>query len=271
MKQSAALPDRGVGHNGHFVLLAPRQQVEFNSPMFGVVEHLVDRAGVPSTHMEQFLHVIHVEVRDAPGPNLALLQQAVEGRNCIPKGKPSRPVKKVEVDRFHPETFQARLARLHCSLQRSVRWKNLAHQMHAFAQPVYRFSYQDLRAPAAVHLGIIDHRHPQLNSTPERSDLRCARGSGIANVPGPLSKLRYPAPANFKCLHNAPNVLPLMFKSKNAVILSDRTLSAAKRQGVEGPAFRTLLEWAQTLNKCNELLRHNNNSLHHNSAPACLH
>src|ERR1019366_9751743 len=171
--------------------------------MLGVVEHLVDRAGVPSRHMKQLLHVIHVEVRDAPGPNLALLQQALEGRNCIPKRKPPRPVKEVEVDRLHPETFQARLARLRSSLQRSVRWKHLADQLHAFAQPVYRFSYQDLRASAAVHLGSIDHRHPQLNSAPERSNLRCARGSGIANVPGPLSKLRYLAAANIESLHNS--------------------------------------------------------------------
>ena len=66
--------------------------------MLGIVEHLVRRASVSSRNGEELLHVVHIEVGNAPGANLALRDQLLESFNRVPKRISASPVQQIEVD-----------------------------------------------------------------------------------------------------------------------------------------------------------------------------
>ncbi len=105
-QQPPALPDRRVGHHRHRPLAAPRQQVELDAARLEVVQHLVGEAA-----RRQRLHLVHVEIRHAPAPDLARLAQPLERLRRLLDRRAARPVQQIQVDALDPEPPQAARAR----------------------------------------------------------------------------------------------------------------------------------------------------------------
>src|SRR6266566_7032906 len=56
-----------IGHHRHAVLLAPWQQVMFNTAVADVVRDLISGAAIALWNMEEAFQVADLEVRHAPG------------------------------------------------------------------------------------------------------------------------------------------------------------------------------------------------------------
>src|SRR5690349_2042085 len=66
----ARAAERRISHHRHLVLLAPWQQVTFNSARADVVLDLVSRTAIATRNAKELLHVPDTEVGDPPGVDL---------------------------------------------------------------------------------------------------------------------------------------------------------------------------------------------------------
>src|SRR4030095_935342 len=71
LKQAAAVTNWRVGHYRHLIVSAPLQKTGFNLPVFQIVENLISGAVPAVFNRPEFLHVIDIEIRDAPAFDLA--------------------------------------------------------------------------------------------------------------------------------------------------------------------------------------------------------
>src|SRR6266513_4402210 len=83
LEQSAPVTNRRVSHYWNLILLAPLQKTGFNLPVFQIVENLIGGAVPAVFNRPEFLHVIDIEIRDAPAFDLANGPKFLERLDCF--------------------------------------------------------------------------------------------------------------------------------------------------------------------------------------------
>ena len=89
--KQVALLDRAVGHHRHPALAEPGQQVVLRAAAGEVVEDLVGRTARP-TGGDQLLHVVGIQVADAPVPDLARGTQTLHRLHRLAERHRAAPV-----------------------------------------------------------------------------------------------------------------------------------------------------------------------------------
>ena len=172
-------------------LAAFRQQVVIDAATCKVVEHLVGlhRAAAGT---EEFLHVVHVEVADAPSGSCPALQR-LEGREGLGKRHVAAPVQQIEIDMVGAEPPQT------CSQARIV------PERDAFWGRTLLTRNTSSRRPAIASPPLPRHRPPHTSRRyrsascrdrcqPERRDLFGAAPAILAHLPGALARTGTLAP-----------------------------------------------------------------------------
>jgi len=190
-QQPPALSHRRIGHHRNPPFRLPRQQVELDAAMLGAVQHLVHRAAATIGHAQQLAHVRRVEVGDAPGADLALVLQLLEGRDGLGQGRAATPVQQIEVDMIGAQPLQAaRAGRRHAGARGVVRI-HLADHEGPVALAGDRLRHHLLGAAVAVHLGGVDQRHAQVEAEAQRGGLVLGAALALTHPPGALADGRY--------------------------------------------------------------------------------
>ena len=90
--QPPRLRQRAVGHHRNFPLLQKRQEVILHAAAAQMVQHLIGGAGPAAGHRQQLLHVLRVQIADAPRPNQPLPLQFLHTFHRFGKGHAAPPV-----------------------------------------------------------------------------------------------------------------------------------------------------------------------------------
>jgi len=157
-----------VAHDGHLVLHAPGKDLRLDVPRAQVVQHLVARDAPRAGDGQGLLQVVHVEVAQAPAPDLPLPDQLLERGEGVLQRVLSRPVQEVAVQVVRPQPPQARLAGLHRAATAGVVGHHLGDEEHLVAAAGDRAPDQRLRLAAPVQLGGVDVGHPGVEPDLER-------------------------------------------------------------------------------------------------------
>ncbi len=97
MGDQPALLDRAVGHDRHPVTRKPRYQVVFRATPGKVVEDLVGLTACAAAR-DEFLHVVGVEIADAPAQDLARRDQPLHGLDRLGERNIAAPVQEIQVE-----------------------------------------------------------------------------------------------------------------------------------------------------------------------------
>ncbi|MCY1507879.1 hypothetical protein D9M68_421680 [compost metagenome] len=190
MAEQPAFVERRIGHDRDATLLTPGQKVEFDAAAREVVEHLVDRDVLSVRHRKQFLHVVDVEIRHAPGADLAGLFQRLEGGDGFGEWIAAAPVQEIEVDMVDTEMLQAAFAGGFGAVPAGIRRQHLADDEGLVAVPAHRFADDALRGAIAVHLRCVDQRHAEIEAKLQALHLIGSARRGVAHAPRALPEDR---------------------------------------------------------------------------------
>src|SRR5450432_340124 len=75
--------ERRIGDDRDAVPLAPRDQRVFDGPLLQMIKYLIAGDAALTGYIKQFVEVVHVEIADAPGADLAGANQFVERRDRL--------------------------------------------------------------------------------------------------------------------------------------------------------------------------------------------
>ena len=198
------LRERAVGHECHVVVAHPGQEVVLDSARAGVVEHLVHLAVASLGNAPEFLHVVRVEVRDAPGADLALLHELLHAADGLAQGHAAAPVEQVEVEVVAAEGLERVVAGVEDVGLAGVVGQHLRDEVELVAverlgvrgveqMPRQRVADEPLAAPVAIHLGRVDERHAVRDARAQGQRLGVVRVTMVAHVPRALAERGYDA------------------------------------------------------------------------------
>src|SRR5439155_27100801 len=105
-----ALIDWAIRHRRDAARAQPGQQVELGAALAQRVVDLVGGATRATRYRTQFLHVVGVEISDAPMSDAALALQRLERVDRVGERVGAAPVQQIEVDVIELEALQASLA-----------------------------------------------------------------------------------------------------------------------------------------------------------------
>src|ERR1700722_4822921 len=191
MAQQPALFDRRIGHDRHAALPGPRQQIVLDATAGEVVEHLIGRDRVAATKLDELLHVVDVEIADAPAADLAGGDQRLERVDSFLERDIAAPVQEIEVDLVDAETPETAFAGRNGASPRCMVRQHLADQEQPVATPTDRLPDQFLAATVRIHLRRIDQRHPEIDAEAQRRDLVRSPPRIFPHVPSPLPERGY--------------------------------------------------------------------------------
>src|SRR5271170_3470861 len=186
MAQQPALFDRRIGHDRQAALPGPGQQVVLDPAAGGVVEHLIGRGRVAATKIGELLHVVDVEIADAPATDLARGDQPLERVESFLERDIAAPVQEIEVDLIDAETPETAFAGRHDAAPGGMVRQRLADQEQPVAAPADRLPDQLLAAAIRIHLRSIDQRHPEIDAEAQRRDLVRSPPRVLRHVPSSL-------------------------------------------------------------------------------------
>ena len=181
--EEPALLDRRVGHDRQLAALAPRQEVELDSPAREVVEDLIGRHRVAARQGDELDQVGRVEVADAPVADQPGALQLAERPDVVRQRHRAAPVQEVEVEVVRVQPLQARHAGGERPVERRVLGEDLADEEDVVAAPGDRPADEPFAGAGAVHLGGVDEGHAQVEAGPQRSDLDVGRMAAVAEMP----------------------------------------------------------------------------------------
>jgi hypothetical protein len=185
-----ALLDGAVGHQRHSACRHPRDQLEFRAAPRDVVEHLVGRAVLSTGHLEQFLHVLDVEVAHAPVADLPRAPKLLEAGDRFLQRHGPAPVQEVKVEPVRPEALETALAGLHDAPAACIVRIDLAHEEKPLALVEQSLGDKLLGGALPIHFGGIDQGHPKLDAKAQRLNLLGPATGGFGHLPGALSQHR---------------------------------------------------------------------------------
>ncbi len=184
LPQQRPLAQRRIGHHHDAAPAALLEQLPFDAAAAEVIEHLVGRAVLALRHARQLVHVVDVEVAHAPGVDLAVLLQGLEGLHRLGQRIGAAPMQEIEIEPIRLEPLQAALAGGNRPLARGVVRIDLADEEEIVAPPGDGLADDGLRHAFAVHLGRIDQPHAELDPQLHRRQLGRPLGRALAHAPG---------------------------------------------------------------------------------------
>ena len=196
--------ERAVGDHGDAVLLAPGQHGVLDRALLQVVEDLVAGDAALAGDRPRLLEVGHVEVAHAPGEDLALAPELLEGRDRVLQrmlgrasaggSSPAGRCRGARASRSQAATVPPREA---------FSGRTLETRKTSSRRPAIASATISSAAPA-VHLRGVDVGHAEVEAPPQGGD----RGGAVValDVPGPLADHRdlarrgaEPAPLHAPC------------------------------------------------------------------------
>ena len=121
--------------------------------------------------LPRLFHVGCIEIAHSERGNLARALELGEDLQCCGERDRAAPVQQVQVNGVHSETPQAALASGNRAAARRILRVDLADQKHIAASAANRFADQLFGGALSVHLGGIDQRHAEVDSTLQRHNL----------------------------------------------------------------------------------------------------
>lgn len=156
-----------------------------------IVKHLVglDVAAVGQT--DQILHLVGVEIADAPMPDLAGLFQRLESRDRLSQRDAARPMQQIEIDAVGAQALQAVLAGALHAGARGVGGQHLRDQESLVAAPGNGLRHHFLGAAAGIHFSGIDQRDAKIEAELQGVDFTGTAAGILAHLPRALPENRY--------------------------------------------------------------------------------
>lgn len=167
---------------------APGQQVEFDAAAGEIIEHLIGRDVAAVRNGRQFLHVVDVEIGDAPGTDLAGLLQLFESGDGLGERIAAPPVQKVKIDAVDAEIAQAAFAGGNRTRPAGVGGQHLADDECLVAPTLDRFSHDTFGSAVAVHLCSVDQRHAEIEPGLQAADFVGGLRAVFTHPPCPLAE-----------------------------------------------------------------------------------
>jgi hypothetical protein len=167
----------------------PWQERPVRLPAREVVEDLVRRRP-GATRRAELVHVVDVEIADAPARDLPGRDQPHHLLDDLGERRAPAPVQQVEIEAVGAEAAEAAFARLRRSAPRRVLRIDLAHQEDVVAPSADGFADDLLGPTLPVHLRGVDEREAEIETEPERRHLGRAFGGPLAHAPGSESEPR---------------------------------------------------------------------------------
>ena len=89
-----------------------RQEIEFDLAVGEIVENLIGCAVCALFDRPKFVHIIEIEIRDAPAFDLSGGAKVLKRIHCFHKPRLSfSPMQKIKIDRVDSESLETALAR----------------------------------------------------------------------------------------------------------------------------------------------------------------
>src|SRR5882724_252077 len=180
--REAARAEGAVAHHGDAPGDAPRDNRVLDRALLEVIEDLVARDALGAGERGRALQLLDAEVADAPGVDLPLAPELLEGRDGVRQRVAARPMEEVAVEAVGAQAAEARLARARHTRARGVLGQHLGDEEDLVAPPGDRLADQLLDAAGAVHLRRVDVRHAGVEPGAERR-----RAPVALHVPRPLA------------------------------------------------------------------------------------
>jgi hypothetical protein len=141
----------------------------------------------------ELAHVIDVEITHAPVANLPRRDELVERLHHGREVFALTPVQQVEIDSLDAQPPQAALARcVDAEFRTRVGRKDFRHEEYSIATSFDGVRHEFFGGAIAVHLGGVDQRETQVDSSLQRTDLLDAPVATVAQLPRALPEYRHP-------------------------------------------------------------------------------
>ena len=135
-----------------------------------VVQHLIARRMPGAGEGGDFVEVGDIEIAHAPGEDLAVANQNVEGCDRFLQSIGAAPMQEVAVKPVGSQTRQGSLARLECAALRCVARQYFGDQEDFVAPALECLGNEGFRGPRSVHFGGVDVRQAEVESAAKRGD-----------------------------------------------------------------------------------------------------
>ena len=139
---------------------------------------------------DELLHVVDVEVADAPVPYFSLALEPLECGQRLVQRHRAAPVQKIQVEMIRVQPAKARLAGRHGATSRRMLRQHLADQEDLAAPIAKRFGDELLGRASRVHLRGVDDGHAEVYRHLQRGDFVRAMTGALRHAPGADAKDR---------------------------------------------------------------------------------
>ncbi len=167
----------------------PRQQCPIGFAAREVVENLI-RADLRATGGVELVHVLDVEVADAPPQDFPGMHERLELLDDLGERRAAAPVQQVQIEAVGAEAAQAAIARGDRAAARGVLRIDLADQVHVVAASGDRFADHLLRAALPVHLRRVDQPESEVETESQGRDLGVTLVRVLSHAPGSEAESR---------------------------------------------------------------------------------
>jgi hypothetical protein len=177
-----------VSNDGYVVPFAPGNHSVFDGALLQVIEHLVAGGHRLSGDRLELTEVRHIEVADAPRPDLAVLAKLLKGRDGVFKGMAAAPMKKVAIQVVRAEPSEGVFACRDGALPGGILGKDFGDEEYLIATAADGLVHPFFGYPGQIHFRRIDVTHPEIDPPAQGGD----RGIAIViiAVPSPLTDNR---------------------------------------------------------------------------------
>jgi hypothetical protein len=172
------------------------QQIEIDAALADGILHLIDQRLIAVGQRQPLGHVLHVEIGDAEGADLARLHQIVEPGHRLGEWDRAAPMQQIEIDAIGLHPFQRGLASLDRSSAGGVLRQHLADQIDAVAPALDRGAHHLLGAAGRVHLRRVDQGGAVVDAGLQRPHLLRALPHIITHMPGAEPDRRHTRPVS---------------------------------------------------------------------------
>src|SRR5260221_5590373 len=183
--------ERRVRHDGHVMLLAPRQEIALDAAVVETVCDLIGGAAMAVWNAKEILHLANAEIGYAPGTNLPCRAQLFKCRHHSGELRAGgRPMHQIKIQVLAAETSEARRASTRDAIAGHLIALHLGDQVYAVALTGDHFTDELFGSAAAVVSRRIDQRHAERNTRAQRLFFDRQRVPTLTGMPAALTELR---------------------------------------------------------------------------------
>ena len=149
-----------------------------------MIEHLVGRAAFATRRPPQRLHIVGVQIRDAPAADLARGHQPLHRLDRLLQRDIPAPVQEIHIEIVGLQPAQAVFTGAAHRRSAGVPGIDFGHQHHAIAQAADRLPDDLFRPTVGIHFRRIDHRQSVVDARAQCSHFLRTLRRIFAHIPG---------------------------------------------------------------------------------------